>query len=303
MTTPILLVTGFLGGGKTTLLRRIAAESSGRRLILIVNEFSSTDVDGGLVRTEAGAGAVIDVAGGSIFCRCKVTEFIELLGTLPSRIAAEAIEGVVIEASGMADPRTMEKLLQETGFSRFYRLARVVAVLDPASFLKLHAMLPVLVAQIQAADVILLNKADLYSEDTMRAAETAVRHLRPVAEIARTIRCATPMEWFPPQAPPRPLVGSYAACRDPQFETLTLEAVAPPDFERLRAGVERLREDIYRIKGVVIGSNGAAEFWEDDGHGLIRSPAPPGAAPTPLVVICRAGAEKRVSAALAAAVS
>ena len=296
--TPILLVVGFFGSGKTTLLRRIAAESRNRRLIFVVNEFSNVDVDGHLVEA-AGGQAVISVAGGSIFCRCKVTEFIERLSALKSRIETEDFEGVVIEASGMADPRTMGKLLQETGLHRFYRLARVVAVLDPARFLKLRHTLPTVGAQVQAADMILLNKADVYPEELLRQAEASARELRPGAAVLRTVHCEAPFEWFPPALSPWPREGVYAARRDPHFETLRLEIGPPPDFEDLRAAVEPVRDDIYRIKGVVRGPDGIAELWEDDGRGPVRSPAPSGATPTPLVIVCRGGAAERVRAALA----
>ena len=93
------LVTGFLGCGKTTLLMRIAKRSKGRRLVFLVNEFSPKDVDGKLLGAE-GVDAVL-VAGGSIFCRCLVTDFINHLKTLPERFGTGGapVEGVVVEAS------------------------------------------------------------------------------------------------------------------------------------------------------------------------------------------------------------
>jgi G3E family GTPase len=76
-TIPIWLVVGFLGSGKTTVLRRLVHHAHGRELLFIVNEFSAVDVDAGLVEREGGT--AIAVAGGSIFCRCLITEFISTL--------------------------------------------------------------------------------------------------------------------------------------------------------------------------------------------------------------------------------
>ena len=117
-TTPIWLVVGFLGAGKTTLLRRLVHHANGRGLLFIVNEFSAVDVDAGLVEREGGT--ALAVAGGSIFCRCLVTEFISTLSRVSEGIPMRTGEilqpqGVVIEASGMADPRSMKRLLQESG--------------------------------------------------------------------------------------------------------------------------------------------------------------------------------------------
>ena len=77
-TVPVWLVVGFLGAGKTTLLRRLVKSPGGRKLAFVVNEFSDVDVDAGLVAQEGGV--AVSVAGGSIFCHCKVTEFVNVLG-------------------------------------------------------------------------------------------------------------------------------------------------------------------------------------------------------------------------------
>ncbi len=305
MTHPILLVAGFLGGGKTTLLRRLAREAAhtGRRLVFIVNEFSETDVDAGLLRADGGSDT-IGVAGGSIFCRCKVTEFVDVLSGLRTRIATEGLEGVVIEASGMADPRVMETMLRETKLDAFYRQAQVVLVLDPGRFLKLCRTLPVIMAQAESADLILLNKTDLYSEAVLCEAEAAIRARRPDVVLRRTIRCETAFEWFPHASHSRVPAGRYAPCRDPNFDTVSLNmrgGVA--DFEQVRRAVEAVREAVYRVKGLVRTPAGAVELWEDAGAGLTRAEAPPGAQPTPLVVVCRGREAERVRVALAAALA
>lgn len=294
--TPILLIVGFLGGGKTTLLRRIAERHAGRRLAFLINEFSAADVDGALVRATATAPA-LTLPGGSIFCRCLVTEFIETLRALRARIAGEGIEGVVIEASGMADPRAMTTMLRETGLDRDYRLAQVVAVLDPARFLKLRHTLPNIVAQIEAADRVILNKLDVCAPEQRAAAEAAVRELRPDAILLPAVQCAVDFELFRDAARDR-AGGAYAPCRDPHYETLAFDPGVAPDFARLARAIAEMREDIYRAKGLVRGATGAVELWEDAGRGLVAEPAPAGAAPTPFVVICRGGAAARVRAAL-----
>ncbi|MBL7076600.1 MAG: hypothetical protein ISS31_03920, partial [Kiritimatiellae bacterium] len=135
---PLALVTGFLGCGKTSFLKHTVARYRDRRIVYLVNEFSPLDVDGALVESEDAD--VVAIPGGSIFCKCLVTEFIGQL----QRIAREYpdAEGVIIEASGMANPAVVGTMLHETKLDAIYELATVVAVVDPGSFLKLRHTLP-----------------------------------------------------------------------------------------------------------------------------------------------------------------
>ena len=119
---PLSLVTGFLGGGKTTLLQRLIERNQGRRLAYIVNEFAEADVDGQLL--ELGEDQVVSIPGGSIFCRCLSGEFLRILQEIPGRFDTpdSPLEGVVIEASGIADPKVTESMLEETRLDRVYEL-------------------------------------------------------------------------------------------------------------------------------------------------------------------------------------
>lgn len=294
--TPLLLITGFLGSGKTTLLRRIAERARDRRLIFLVNEFSSVDVDGALARATAGA-PVLSIAGGSIFCRCKATDLIETLRALHSRAVLDRREGVVVEASGMADPRALTPLLAEARLDGDFRVARIVAVVDPGRYLKVRQTLVAADAQIAAADLVLLNKSDLYPPETQALAEAAVRTVNPPADVRRAVRGDVEFDWFP-DAPVSSATAPLAPCRDPNFETFTLDAGPSPDFEEWRRRLATVREDVYRVKGIVGSPDGRLRLWEDAGHGLNEADAPAGVEPTRLVVICRGGGSGRVRAAL-----
>ena len=78
------------------------------------------------------------------------------------------LEGVVIEASGIADPKVTVKMLEETRLDGVYELRTVVSVIDPGTFLKLIHTLPNVIAQVEACDVALVNKTDLHDEAALR---------------------------------------------------------------------------------------------------------------------------------------
>ena len=76
----ICLVTGFLGTGKTTFLKNIVARNRDRKIVYLINEFSAHDIDGAIVSAENPN--VVSIPGGSIFCKCLVTEFIGQLSKI-----------------------------------------------------------------------------------------------------------------------------------------------------------------------------------------------------------------------------
>ncbi|MCY3020879.1 MAG: GTP-binding protein [Planctomycetota bacterium] len=293
---PLALVTGFLGSGKTTLLQRVVEKNRRRRIVYLVNEFSPRDVDGARLRAETDA--VCLIPGGSIFCRCLVTEFIDALQSLPERFgtAAAPVAGVVIEASGMADPGVIRTLLQETQLDRKYRLASIVAVVDPKSFLKLIHTLPAILAQIGAADRVLVNKIDLASPEELAATENAILEAAPRARILCACRCAVNLDLFG-RAPQRHLRGRLAACVDPHYARLALRFSGNADVDDLRRRIAALADDVYRAKGFVPAGGrllsfdySAAGFEVTENSGTAAEPE--------LAFVVRGPARRRVAKAL-----
>ena len=287
MHIPLALVTGFLGSGKTTFLEAVAARHRDRRLVFLVNEISPRDVDG--VRLRAAADRVLTVAGGSIFCRCVVTEFIHHLKDLPERHGAPGspVEGVVVEASGMADPTAAAPLLRETGLDARYRLASVTALVDPGSIAKVIRTLPAARAQLEAASVVLLNKTDLAAPDAVEAAERLVREIAPGARVLRTVRASAKVDLFGDSSPPPDCAGQLADCVDPRIGRLLLRFRGPADLGDLRRRLESLGDDVYRAKGFVPAPDGRRVAIDLSPAGLTFGEALPGPAEPEVAVVVR----------------
>jgi len=264
--TPVCLVTGFLGSGKTTFLRRLIERYSDRRLVYLVNEFSSTDVDG--QRLALPKDRTISVVGGSIFCRCLVTEFVEMLRAARTYFAGE-VEGVVVEASGIADPRIFKQMLTETELDRVYAPAMHITLVDPGTFRKLRSTLPSTQAQVEAADVVLINKTDLYPTRQLTETEAEIRGLNPTAWLIRTEHADAEVDIFT-ESKRIASAGDYALCRDPNFCTSAAHPPAPVTWEKLRDAVTLLSEGLYRAKGFLLCSDGwryvdwAAGEWTEE---------------------------------------
>jgi G3E family GTPase len=299
-TIPAALVCGFLGSGKTTVLSHLARRLEGRRIAWLVNEFSSRDIDAAILR--AIAPDVRAVPGGSIFCRCIVSRFIEELRGIAEQ--EPPTEGLVVEASGVADPRVVHRMLSETRLDLRYRLECVVAVVDPGRFLKLVHTLPNIRAQVEASDVVLINKADLYPEETLRAAEEEVQRIRPAARTLRTVRGAGEIPflelgsgcvWAGDSAGHDS--GDYAPSRDPAFVTRELSLGRIRDVEGFRRKLEALSADLYRVKGFVPSESGML-LVEASGGEVSVGPSPVAVEGPVLVLVLRAGFSHETAAFL-----
>ncbi len=289
---PLSLVTGFLGSGKTTFLQQTARRLADRRIVYLVNEFSSLDVDGTVL---AAIGPnIVSVPGGSIFCKCLVGEFILHLGEIPRRFhtADQPIAGVIVEASGISNPKVVADMLRETTLDALYELTSIVSVADPGSFRKLLVTLPNIRAQIEASDIVLLNKIDLFSEEQIAGTESEMRQLNPRVRIVRTVRGAAEVELFG-AAPTRDLHGEYAACADPHYARFSITLHNAVDLAKLQAALRDLAEDLYRVKGFVPTPQGTVYLdWSTAGlsiEAIDKPGVPPG-----LAIIARADSQQRV---------
>ena len=265
---PICLITGFLGTGKTTLLKRIVERNRDRKWIYLINEFSALDVDGAIVSEENPD--VVSIPGGSIFCKCLVTEFIGQMTKIHAQ--HDGIEGVVIEASGMADPRVIADMLKETRLDQHFELANIVTIVEPRSFRALIHTLPNIIHQVEAADLVLLNKSDLFDEDKLAATEQAVRNIKAEANLVRCVKGETDFPIFGNSGTHAELHGEYAKCRDPNYSAFSIELPHPLDPAAIETFIRENEEEIYRVKGYFQSLEGPVYFdYSKAGFNIAKS--------------------------------
>lgn len=172
--TPCTIVTGFLGAGKTTLIRHILASAAGRRLAVIVNEFGDVGIDGEALK---GCGIeacpeenIVELANGCLCCTVA-DEFVPALDAILSR--TPAVEHILIETSGLALPKPLVQAFHWPAIKGRLTVDGVVAVVDGAAL-----------AEGRVA-------ADLAALARERAADPALDHDNPIEEVfADQIACA-----------------------------------------------------------------------------------------------------------------
>jgi G3E family GTPase len=173
--TPVVVVTGFLGSGKTTLVNRLvkAADS-----LVIVNEFGETPVDNLLI--ESPAEKAIALPNGCLCCHLRGDLEETLIGAAMRRRRGEiaGFDRVIVETSGLADPGPVaQTLYADPALQRDFKLGPIVTVVD-AFDLGARKISPAIAqAQIAAADVVVLSKADRTAD--LSGAEAEVRGLNP----------------------------------------------------------------------------------------------------------------------------
>ncbi|MCG8272879.1 GTP-binding protein [Aquamicrobium sp. NLF2-7] len=181
---PVTVLTGYLGSGKTTLLNRILSENHGKRYAVIVNEFGEIGIDNDLI-VESDE-EIYEMNNGCVCCtvRGDLIRVVEGLMRRPGRFDA-----IVVETTGLADPAPVaQTFFMDDDVRSKTKLDAVVALVDARHLpLRLKDSKEA-EDQIAFADVIILNKTDLVTEDELRAVEATVRAINPAAKIHRTQR-------------------------------------------------------------------------------------------------------------------
>ncbi|OQW51217.1 CobW family GTP-binding protein [Candidatus Raskinella chloraquaticus] len=179
---PVTVLTGYLGAGKTTLLNRILSEPHGKRYAVIVNEFGEVGIDNDLV---VGADEeVFEMNNGCICCTVR-GDLIHIIDNLMKRRGR--FDAIIIETTGLADPAPVaQTFFVDQDVRAKTRLDAVVTVVDAKHLVARLDDAPEAQDQIAFADVILLNKTDLVSEDDLKAVEARIRAINPYAKLHRT---------------------------------------------------------------------------------------------------------------------
>ncbi len=252
MPVPILLIAGFLGAGKTTVVNHLLAHAEGRRIAAVVNDFGAINIDAELL---AGASdGVVSLANGCICCSLEGDLLRTLAGLLRRTPRPDTI---VIETSGIADPADIVRNLMDPVIWREAPLETVLCVLD-ATLAPAALDDPLLRAQLRAADVIALSKTDLVDAAGRERIVAAVAVARPGATVVDALHGEVPAALLFPADPDRPASVRQPGVADPRgrrptadrFETLSWTSERALSLPRLQAAIGRLAPRLARAKGL-----------------------------------------------------
>jgi cobalamin biosynthesis protein CobW len=273
---PVTIVTGFLGAGKTSLVRHLLVHAEGRRIGLLVNEFGELGIDRELLLTCGDActdDQVIELANGCICCTVA-DDFLPALTRLLE--APQRPDHVVVETSGLALPKPLLQALHWPEIKARVTVDGVIAVIDAVSLARGPVAPPpgagfaahedpveeVLGDQLMAADLAVLNKTDLVAADELALCEEALqRRLRPGVASVRAAHGALPSNLILGlAAAAEDDIAQRPSCHDLEpahdhddFESFVVmrAPIADPARFAVRLGELVARHRILRLKGFV----------------------------------------------------
>ena len=280
---PVTVITGFLGAGKTTLIRHLMRNPQGKRLAVVVNEFGDVGVDGDILKScaipDCPAENIIELANGCICCTVA-DDFIPTIEALMALTPRP--DHILIETSGLALPKPLLKAFEWPAIRSQITVDGVIALAD-AEAVAAGRFAPNIAAvdaqraadssidhetplsevfedQISCADIILLTKPDLAGPEGVAAARALIA--------AKAPRPLPVVEVAEGAVDPRVILGLGAAAEDDldarpshhdtahdhdhdDFESIVVALPEQPDAKTLAAKIEALakQQNILRVKG------------------------------------------------------
>jgi G3E family GTPase len=257
---PVTLLTGALGSGKTTLLNRILAEQHGMKIGVIVNEFGELSIDHHLVvGTEE---EVVELANGCVCCTVRE----DLLDAV-SKMLSRELDLIVVETTGLADPRPVAQTFLHDELYEDVRLDAIITVLDLANFHQNLLQSSTTLDQILAGDILLLNKKDLVSEAKIQEIRLELEDINPSARMIETVAGNADLrlllgvdlfreEKLEEEAETKGDFVPLERLKNPhlsreEISSVSFMAQKPFSYEKLGEFLENLPRDIFRGKGIL----------------------------------------------------
>jgi G3E family GTPase len=263
---PIFVLTGFLGAGKTTILKHLLQKPQFERSALIVNEVGDVGIDQLLVGNKTIEPILL--AGGCICCT-----FVEDIGhTLRDlyerrdQRLVPTFDRVVIETTGLANPGPiLRRLLTDAWVYARFRVQAVVGVADGVHLARSTELAPEVASQLALSDRIAISKADLISDEEKTAVLGLADRINPNVPIIAVAHGHVPADFFLEAADHKDVFGADAARRDGpdhglDVTTASLTLDTPLPWALVAGMLDRLfarhGADLLRVKGVldVVGS-------------------------------------------------
>lgn len=249
--TPVTIITGYLGAGKTSLLQHILTTST-KKLAVLMNEFGEINIDGKIIQ---GRNVQIRELAGGCVCCSLIGEF-EL--AVREIIEKAKPEWIVLETTGVAEPSALAFDIEES--LPEIRTDAIVTIVDGDALLRFPNLGHTGLEQIQLADILLLNKIDIMSERQVEKAEAQLRMLNPKAVLAKSIHGRVPPTFLFGLEKDQKAKLQKRDPHAPETEVFVFESGDRFGKEKFEAFAKGLPPSVYRAKGFVRCEDGSYLF-------------------------------------------
>ncbi len=257
--TPVYLVTGFLGSGKTTFIERaIDHYAEKQRIGIIQNEFAPASIDGKELKRVTGKDFdILEINNGSVFCVCLLSGFIT---SLKKFIISYHPDILLIEASGLSDVMSVGEIFNSPELQEHIYLAATICIVDAGHFMKTANLMSRVRHQVMIADHLLVNKTDI--NPGYRDILAKIESINPFGKKHLTTFCdADPDELFRPMSQPSwtklsELAKTPEDAGRPDVRSAVFRTKRPLNIEYIDEFVRQVASKSYRFKGILWLSNG-----------------------------------------------
>ncbi len=244
---PFHIISGFLGSGKTTFLKRIIEKySSQTKIGIIQNEFAPANIDGAELKQSGQDFNLLEINNGSVFCVCLLGDFVRSLEKFIDEYKPDI---VVIEASGLSDTTSISEIISASSLAEKIYLASNWCLVDAQNFTKVGLMKQRVSHQIKMADVVVINKIDLV-EDGLEIIQEEIKRANPFAEIKKTTFCEIDFE-MGNSAINKFYFGEVKTLGSPNINSMVIKSGRKLSHNSLVLFLNEWAPKAYRIKGFV----------------------------------------------------
>lgn len=282
---PILLVGGYLGAGKTTLINHLLTTATGAPIAAIVNDFGDINIDAALLGSVTEN--IISLKNGCICCSLQG----DLIAALSSvRRQSPAPQAIVVETSGVSNPAEIARALLDPVIFRAVSLDTIVTVVDLERLLEDHDLITDSLwrTQVRAADFLLLTKKDLVPEADSERLQLLVQAQKPGTPIFDSTHGVAPADILFNAGYKPGLSREFESSTIPQFESMSWTSTSPLSLGRFQNVVASLASKALRIKGLLsfVDAPGQPVLFQSVGlrATMARSPTSPTAGRTAEIV-------------------
>lgn len=246
----LYLITGFLGAGKTTFLKKFVRWLYPKKIRLIVNEYGKEGVDGALL---AELNLMMDeINNGSIFCVCRLDKFEQVLRDA----LMNPPDVLVVEASGLSDPTNIRKILAQQSEYGSVDYKGSICLVDAVNFEKVLNTARVCSRQLSVSELILINKADLVDHHQIDRVKALIHDRYPFASVNVTQQGDFNPSWIENMQSFDNELPQSVITKDITLQKAAITISSEMDKYKLEQFIKMFIEDTFRVKGFATLSDG-----------------------------------------------
>jgi len=280
---PFYLVTGFLGSGKTTLIKQfIGRYADSKKIAIIQNEYADVNIDSRELKQTGKSFELLEMNNGSVFCVCLLGTFVHSLADFINQYQPDLI---VLEASGLSDPISISQIITSSALRNLIWLTHSYTIVDALNFQKTIERVGRNTHQIRIADTIVLNKCDLAVE-SLSDIRSKLLIINPFAKILETCYCEIELSEEFTFHLPVSLIGTDLKenAGRPDVGSAVIKCTKVVSTENMDHFIRKYSLITFRMKGYVDTVNGPVAVQTSFEHIEIK-PVPENPYHTEMVVI------------------